>query len=204
MILDSTFIIFASLLTASLIPLYIYRQRVFSFAYKTGKLDFFIEDLKLHMKKEHPKMIFDYSIIEKTETEKDIRIRETLIVEDIINQFYYYQYEKGTQKGIPREKYWTGYEEKSFSNPKTPSDWQERRELAWQRDKNKCNRCGTDIKLEDVFTTFAKDIAKGGGYNFENIIILCSDCNKIINSKNPKNTIPSLQLNDALMIFVAA
>lgn len=201
--LDSTFIIFSSLLTASLIPLYIYRQRVFSFAYKTGKLEFFIKDLKLHMKNEHPKMNFDYSIIEKTKTEKDIRIRETLIVEDIIKQYYYYEYEKHTQKGVEKDKLWRGYEEKSFSNPKTPSDWKERRELAWQRDKNKCDRCGTKIKLEDVFTTFAKDIAKGGGYNFENIIILCSDCNKVINSKNPKNTIASLQLNDTLMKFVA-
>lgn len=202
MLLDSTFVISSTLLIACLIPLYIYRQRIFSFAYKTGSLEFFIKDLKLHMQKEHPKITFDYSIIEKTKDEKDIRIRETLIAEDIVSQFYYYEYEKNTQNGIPREKLWTGYEEKSFSNPKTPSDWQERRELSWQRDKNKCNRCGTEIKLEDVFTSFAKDIAKGGGYNFENIIILCSDCNKVLNSKNPKNSIASLQLNDELMKYV--
>jgi hypothetical protein len=201
-LLDSTFVILSTLLTICLIPLYLYRQRIFSFAYKTGSLEFFIKDLKQHMQKEHPKMSFDYSIIEKTIDEKDIRIRETLIAEDIINQFYYYEYEKNTQRGIPREKLWTGYEEKSFSNPKTPIDWQERRELAWQRDKNKCNRCGTDIKLEDVFTSFAKDIPKGGGYNFENIIILCSDCNKVLNSKNPKNTIASLHLNDELLNYV--
>lgn len=203
MLLDTTFVISSTLLIACLIPLYIYRQRIFSFAYKTGSLEFFIQDLKQHMQKEHPFITFDYSIIEKTKDEKDIRIRETLIAEDIINQFYYYEYEKNTQRGISRDKLWTGYEEKSFSNPKTPIDWQERRELAWQRDKNKCNRCGTDIKLEDVFTTFAKDIAKGGGYNFENIIILCSDCNKVLNSKNPKSTIASLNLNDELMKYVA-
>ena len=202
MILDNTFVIYSSLLIACLIPLYIYRQKVFSFAYKTGSLEFFIQDLKTHMLKNYPKISFDYAIIEKTKDEKDIRIRETLIVEDIINQFFYYEYEKNTQKGISRDKLWTGYEEKSFSNPKTPIDWQERRDLAWQRDKNKCNRCGTQIKLEDVFTTFAKDIAKGGGYNFENIIILCSDCNKVLNSKNPKSSIASLHLNDDLMKYV--
>lgn len=202
MVLDYSFTIYSSLLIACLIPLYIYRQKVFPFAYKTGPLEFFIQDLKSHMQKHHPKMIFDYSIIEKTKNEKDIRVRETLIVENIISQFYYYSYEKNTQKGIPREKLWTNYEEKSFSNPKTPNDWQERRELAWMRDENKCNRCGTQIKLDDVFTTFAKDIAKGGGYNFENIIILCSDCNKVLNTKNPKNTIASLNLNDQLMKYV--
>ncbi|MGB1227347.1 MAG: HNH endonuclease, partial [Poseidonibacter sp.] len=135
--------------------------------------------------------------------EKDIRIRQTLIVEDIINQFYNFEYEKNTQKSIAREKIWTGYDEKSYSNPKTPSDWQERRNLAWQRDKNCCNRCGTKIKLADVFTTFAKDIEKGGGYNFENIIILCSDCNKVLNSNNPRSTIAALNLNDTLMKYVS-
>ncbi|WP_122892743.1 HNH endonuclease [Arcobacter peruensis] len=202
MILDSTFVISSSLLIACLIPLFIYRKKVFPFVYKTGSLEIFIKDLKIHMNDNHPKINFDYSIIKKTKDEKDIRIRETLIVEDIINQFYYFEYQKNTQNGISRDKLWKGYEEKSFSNPKTPNDWQERRELAWQRDKNKCNRCGTKIKLEDVFTTFAKDISKGGGYNFENIIILCSDCNKILNAKNPKNTIASLNLNDDLMKLV--
>lgn len=203
MILDYSFVLFSSLLVACLIPLYIYRQKVFPFVYKTGPLEFFIQDLKAHMQK-YPKMIFDYSIIEKTKDEKDIRIRQTLIAENIVSQFYYYAYEKNTQKGIPREKLWTTYEERSFSNPKTPIDWQERRELAWRRDKNKCNRCGTEIKLEDVYTTFAKDIAKGGGYNFENIIILCADCNKVLNAKNPKNTIASLHLNDELMKYVTS
>ncbi|MBU3015871.1 HNH endonuclease [Poseidonibacter lekithochrous] len=202
MILDSTFIIYSSLIIACLIPLYIYRQKVFSFAYKTGSLEFFIKDLKQHMQRNHPKISLDYSIIEKTKDEKDIRIRETLIVEDIISQFFYHEYEKNTQKGISREKLWSTYEEKSFSNPKTPNDWIERRELAWIRDENKCNRCGMEIKLDDTFTTFAKDIAQGGGYNFENIIILCSDCNKVLNDKNPKNTIASLNLNDALIKYV--
>ena len=104
MILDSTFVIYSSLLIACLIPLFIYRQRVFSFAYKTGSLEFFIKDLKQHMKQNHPKITFNYSIIEKTKEEKDIRIRETLIVEEIINQFFYHKYEKNTQKGISRDK----------------------------------------------------------------------------------------------------
>ena len=201
MVLDSVFVFYSILLIACLIPLYMYREKVFTTVYKTGPLDFFVQDLKNHMQK-HPKMIFDYSIIEKTKNEKDIRVRETLIVEDIVSQFYYYKYEKDTQRGIAKEKLWMGYEEKSYSNPKTPSDWQKRRTYSWTRDKNRCNRCGTEIKLEDVYTTFAKDISEGGGYNFENIIILCPDCNKVLNTKNPKNTISSLNLNDKLMNYV--
>ena len=148
MILDNLFVILAGLLTVCLIPLYIYRQKVFTFSYKKGPIEFFVKDLKLYLHNEHPRIHFDYSIIEKTKNEKDIRIRETLIVENIINQFFYYEYEKKTQKGIQREKLWTSYEEKSYTNPKTPSDWKERRDLAWQRDKSKCNRCRTTLKLE--------------------------------------------------------
>lgn len=199
--LDSTFEIFAGLLIICFIPLYIYRKKVFSFIYKTGDLEIFIKNIKLHMEEEYPKINFDYSIIDKTKNEKDIRIREMLILEDIVKQFYYFQYEKNTQKGISKEKLWTGYDDKSLSNPKTPSDWQDRRKLAIIRDKNKCNRCGHETKIENAFTTFAKDIAKGGGYNFENIIILCSDCNKVLNAKNPKSAIASLNLNDILMRY---
>lgn len=200
--LDSTFIILSTLLIGSLIPLYIYRKRVFPFAYRTGNLDLFIKDIKQYMKQEYPNLEIDYSIIKKTKDEKDIKVRETLIVENIINQFFYYAYEKNTQGTVSKEKLWTNYEKKSFSNPKFPSDWKERRALSWQRDNGKCNRCGTKMRLEDTFTTFAKDIDEGGGYNLENIIILCSDCNKVINSENPKNSIASLQLNDKLMLFV--
>lgn len=200
--LDLEFIFYSSILIGSIIPLYIYRQRIFSFAYKTGSLEFFIQDLKLHMKKEHPKIRFDYSIIQKTKNEKDIRIQETLIVEDIVNQFFNYEYEKRTQKGVSKDKLWTGYEDKSKTNSKTPKDWTERRELAWSRDNQSCNRCGTKIKFENTYTTFAKSIKDGGGYNLENIIVLCSDCNKILNSTNPINTIASLSLNEKLMVFV--
>jgi len=202
--LDIEFVIYAGLLVSLIIPLYIYRQRIFSFAYKTGNLEFFIKDLKLHMKKEHPKINFDYSIIEKTKDEKDIRIREILILEDIVNQFYNYEYIKDTQNPVPREKLWVGYDERSRSNPKVPNDWIERRELAWHRDNKRCNRCGTEISFNDMYTAFARDIKDGGGYNFENIIVLCSDCQKILNSQNPKNTIASLTLNDKLMVFVKA
>ena len=200
--LDTTFIILSTLLIGSLIPLYIYRKKIFTFAYKTGEVDFFLRDLKRLLHTNYPKIKFDYTIVQKTKNEKDIMIRQTLIVEDMINQFFYHKYEKNTQDSIPKERLWTGYESKSYSNPKVPNDWRERKAFSWQRDNGRCNRCGTKIKLENSITTFAKDIADGGGYNFENIIILCPDCNKTINSKNPRNTIASLQLNDILMKLV--
>ncbi len=202
MVLDITFIILSSLIILSLIPLYIYRKQIFKSAYKKGQIDLFIKDLKLHMKTHHPRITISYSIIEKTIHEKDIRIRETLIVENVLNQFFNYKYEKETQIDIKRENHWPTYEDNSKSNSKVPIDWQKRKEFSWKRDNGKCNRCGQEINIKDTITVFVKDIQNGGGYNFENLINLCSDCNKITHSKNANSTISNLLLNDKLMFFV--
>ncbi len=203
MILDIDFIIFSSLMVACLIPLYIYREKIFS-PKRVNNNDFrlFLKDLKLYMQKNHPKIDFDYSIVEKTKSEVNSEIRESLIVEDIVNQFFNYTYLVKTQNGFSREKHWINYEEKSKSNAKYPSDWMLRKEFAWKRDNKCCNRCGNILNLDETHTSFVKDIKDGGGYNLENIVSLCIDCNKIINSTNPKNTISSLVLNDKLMVFV--
>lgn len=200
--LDIEFVIYSSIIISCLIPLYIYRKKVFAFAYEKGDISLFVKDLKRHMKNEHPKINFDYSIIDKTKNEKDIRIRQTIIVENIVNQFFFFEYSKKTQKDIQREKHWSGYEEKSKSNDKYPNDWAIRKDFAWKREEGRCDRCGNKVPLDNTFTTFVKDIKDGGGFNFENIIILCVDCNKVINSQNPKNTISSLNLNEKLMLYV--
>lgn len=203
MVLDLDFVIYSTLLVLSLIPLYIYRERIFKFKYKNGgNFDLFIKDLKLHMQKHHPKIPIDYSIIGKTIDEKNLKLRETLIVENVVQQFFYFSYDRKTQKSVPREKLWQNYEEKSISNVKMPSDWIQRKELAYYRDNKCCNRCGDPLpSVNDAYTIFIKEIEKGGGYNLENIAILCSDCNKILNSKNEKQTLHALTLNDKLLIF---
>lgn len=203
MVLDLDFVIYSTLLILFLIPLYFYRQKIFKFKYEnSGNFDLFVKDLKLHMQKHHPKIFIDYSIIGKTIDEKNLKLRETLIIEDVVRQFFYFDYEKKTQKSVAREKLWLTYEEKSTSNPKVPTDWIKRKELVYSRDNRCCNRCGDNIpSLNDTFTIFIKDIEKGGGYNLENIAILCNDCHKVLNSTNEKQTIHSLTLNDRLLIF---
>lgn len=204
MVLQWDFIIYSTILIGAIIPLYIYRERIFSFAYKKGDMEIFIRDIKLHMKKEHPRINIDYSVIEKTKDEKDIRVRQTLIVEDIISQFFGYDFQRRTQGTVSKDKLWTNYDEKSKTNSKAPSDWAQRRELAWNRDHKKCNRCGCETKLKDSASIFVREISDGGGYNVENVITLCSDCNRIIHSKNHANTMATLSLTDKLMVFVAS
>ena len=202
MLLDINFIISSILLIACLLPLYIYRKRIFIKYKSGGNFHLFVKDLKLIMNQHHPKIKIDYSIIDKTESEKNTRLRETLIVENIIQQFFDYPYKKESQGTVPKEKLWVNYMEKSISNAKYPSDWAQRKELAWKRDNKSCNRCGDKIALDNTFSIFVKDIKDGGAYNFENIIILCSDCNKILHSTNTKNTLFSLAINDRLVLFI--
>lgn len=154
------------------------------------------------MQKHHPKIPIDYSIIGKTIDEKNLKLRETLIIENVVQQFFNFDYEKNTQKSVSRDKLWATYEEKSTSNQKLPGDWIQRKELAYHRDNKCCNRCGDTIpSLNDAYTIFAKEIEKGAGYNLENIIVLCNDCYKILNTTNEKQTIHSLTLNDKLLFF---
>lgn len=204
MILDIEFIIYGCLIIIALLPLYIYTKKLLSSSSSfSGDFDSFIKDVKVHMENFHPKIKIDYSIVEKTKNEPNLKFRETFIVESVIEQFFNYEYSKTTQKSVSKDKVWANYDEKSVSSPKLPSDWQQRKELAWRRDNMNCNRCGCHlVSLNNVYTTFVKDIKNGGSYTLENIIVLCVDCNKIVNSTNDKNTIDSLVLTDKLFSLI--
>ncbi|PUE63410.1 hypothetical protein B0174_11440 [Arcobacter caeni] len=182
-----------------------YKEKIFKVKIKAKEdegFPLFLKDLKSYMLHHHPKIDIDYRIVEKTKDEENMELRQTLIIESVIKQFFNYPYPKETQATIPREKLWINYEEKSKSNPKYPSDWALRKEFAWKRDHKNCSRCGNELNIDEAYTSFVKEITDGGGYNLENIMTLCVNCNKILNSKNPRSTISSLNLNDNLMSFM--
>ena len=201
MVLDFQFIIYGLIITGALIPLYIYRQEVFKGFYKKGSIKTFLKDVEIYLSVHHPKIPFDYSIASKFEDEKDIRIKETLIAEALVSQFANYEYELKTQRGISKDKIWSGYDSNSklLKDNKLPIDWAQRKEAAWMRDNNKCNRCGTKTKLVDASALLAKQMRNGGGFNLENIVILCSDCSRIIKSSNVEKTSRDLHILDNLI-----
>ncbi|QKF78416.1 HNH endonuclease [Arcobacter defluvii] len=198
------FVLYGILIIVALLPLYIYREKLF-FSKKTfnGDFDTFVKDLKIHMQKYHPNINIDYSIIQKTKDEKNLEFREAFIVENVLEQFFNFPYKKTTQKSVSRDKLWANYDEKSLSSSKLPSDWSQRKELAWRRDNRCCNRCGKELSnINESYINFVKDIKDKGSYSLENIIILCIDCNKVLNSTNPKNSIDSLVLKDKLLDLI--
>ena len=200
--LDLEFILFGCIIILILIPLYIYRKEIYNRFRKTGNIQIFLKDVDAYLSTHHPKVSFDFkNILQKVEEEKDIRVKEILIVEDLVRQFSSYEYELTTQKSISKDKLWSSYDSNSklLKDNKFPIDWNQRKEAAWIRDKNKCNRCGTKVKLVDAQALLAKQMKNGGGFNLENIVILCSDCSRILKSSNIERTSKDLLILDNLM-----
>lgn len=201
MILDITFIIIGSVLILSLFPLYIYRKEIYRRLYKEGDAKSFINDLEIYLKANYPKIPFDFTALKKFEKERDIRIKETLIAEELVKQFTYFEYELTTQKGLPHNMLWSSYEQNSklLKDNKLPSDWLQRKKSAWIRDEGKCNRCGCKVELSNANALLAKQMKDGGGFNLENIVILCNDCSKVIKSSDLEKTRKDLNLLDKLI-----
>lgn len=77
------------------------------FEKKNTKFDFFIKNIEIYMKRVHPNIGINYSIVElvkNEKNEKNEKIKETLVIQDIVSQFYNFNFTKKTQKTIPKEK----------------------------------------------------------------------------------------------------
>lgn len=201
MVLDISFVIAGSLIILMLIPLYIYRKEIYSKFSKKGDIKTFIRDVDSYLSVHYPKIPFNFDILEKLEDEADIRRKQILIIEDLVGQFAYYEYELSTQRTVSKDKLWTGYDQNSvlIKDNKRPIDWAQRKEAAWFREDGKCDRCGTKSRLVDSNALLAKQMKDGGGFNLENIVILCNDCTRVIKSSNLESTRKDLLILDNLM-----
>lgn len=195
--LENDFIFFSTIIIILLLPLYRYRKRVFKFYYQENDISSFIKDIQIYLKRKLPKITFSYEILKKLSHEKDFRIKQTLIIEDIIKQFSDYKYSTVTQNTIKHDLLWASYENDSKPpKDKVPKDLIRRKELSWRRDNQSCDRCGQKIKLLDSHLCFARKLEDGGTYHFENLAILCSDCYRI---NTTKSNISDLHLENVLM-----
>lgn len=206
MILEFEYTIIGFVIIASLIPLYIYRKEIYKRVYKKGSTKTFMKDCEIFLVSNYPKIKFDFNIESKYQEDEDIRIKQTLLAEDFVNQFINHEYELSTQDSVSKDKLWGGYEAASrpVKGDKRPSDWARRKQTAWNRDSGKCNRCGTKTKLIDSQVLLAKQVEDSGGFNLENIVILCSDCAKVVKSQDIQKISKDLIITDKLMNKVQA
>ena len=68
---------------------------------------------------------------------------------------------------------------------KLPTDWIQRKNALFLRDNRKCFRCSTYIDMNTMYPKLLRSLKDGGKYHLENLIPLCSDCDKLL-SDDPK------------------
>ena len=198
--LGNDFIIAGFVIIAALAPLYIYRKILFKKHFEKNDLSTFINEVQLFLRQNYPKVDFKYEIVEQVKNQEDSRIQQTLIIEDLVSQFLSHKYILHTQKPVHPDVLWTTYEQDAKPmNKKAPKDLPRRKEVAWRRDNQCCDRCGTKVRLLESQLMLVKRIENGGTYHFENLMTLCSDCHRILRSTEVNNTMRDLHIQDQLL-----
>lgn len=200
MILGLDYIFLSSIIILLIIPLYIYRKKVFKFLYNKDDLPSFLQNFKTFTQIIFPKIKFDFSKIDISDKSLAPDVQKVLVIENILNQYIEYKYIKKTQINIKKELLWGSYELDSIPRKNsTPKDLSKRKELTLSRDNNKCNRCGKSIKTNTSMLLLIKPIENEGTYHFENLTIVCNDCYRIINNINPSKILKDLVIYDILI-----
>ena len=159
----------------------------------------FIGLVDVHLKREHPYIKFDCSACKDIDKTEDIKLIKSMIIEESIKQFVNFEYIKTTQKEVKKEILWSDYAVNSLPSQKRPIDFLRRKEIIFLRDKQICNRCGNKIeKLNQAYISFIKDVEFGGGYNVENLALICVDCNQVLSNKDKAYKDILLPLRDKL------
>ena len=199
MILGLDFTILSIIITITLLPLYIYRKKVFRFLYKKENLQTLLRDMEIFLKNTCPKIKFDFSKVDIKDKTISADTKKVLIIESALNQYINFVYNIKTQVNINKDLIWGSYEIDSIPKKNsTPKDLLKRKDLTFKRDNEKCNRCGKKIKMDTSMLFLLKDIDAGGTYHFENLTVLCNDCYKVVNSKNPQKLLNDLHLSHIL------
>lgn len=205
MVLGTDFAIISLLIILSIIPLYIYKDKLLSYLYPASDLETFLDEVKKYLQINHPKITFDFSIVKNTQNEENPKTREILIVEDLVKQFYSYEYSPQNMLIIPSSMLWANYRDNCIPiKDKLPSDWARRKEAVFKRDKSKCQRCGRNLNIKEAHVMLLKKVKEGGQYNFENLITLCHDCYKINNSEDVSQSSKYFHITESLMSKVSS
>jgi hypothetical protein len=164
--------------------------------------EFLIKEIKIYIQNTYPKILIDYQKIEKLTTKSQLIAEDLLIIEDIVLQFATQKIDMKPSFHISKEQLWNGYEEMSVPlKGKVPKDFLKRKELSFKSYGGCCARCGQKLQMINAMTYLLKNVENGGSYRCENIAIVCSDCNKVLNTQeeNISKVISSLHIYDYLI-----
>jgi hypothetical protein len=155
--------------------------------YPKATLDLFTSKLKTYLKKTYPNISFDYTILEISKDEKNPELRKYMIADDIIDQYKRIKIDQTKYPKTTSQKLqWSSYVFNCEPNKnKLPVDWIQRKNALFLRDNRKCFRCSTYIDMSSIYPKLIRPLKDGGKYHLENLIPLCSDCDKLL-SDDPK------------------
>ena len=166
---------------------------------KLDKFQLFLDLVNSYLKREYPSINFDLSLYENNEEQDNLKIQKVMLIHEVIRQFADFKWEKRTQKSVKKDLIWSGYGINSQPNKKIPQDFLRRKELVFFREQGTCNRCGNVMdKIQKSSIILAQESDENGGYNVENLILLCSNCYNLIQNQDKSFSEIPLRIRDDL------
>ena len=166
---------------------------------KLDKFQLFLDLVNSYLKREYPSINFDLSFYKDKKEEDNLKVQKATLIAEVIRQFADFHWEKKTQKSVKKEILWSGYGVNSQPSKKIPQDFLRRKELVFFRDDGICNRCGNIMdKIQKSSIILAQGSGENGGYNIENLILLCSSCYNLTQNKDKDFSEIPLRIRDDL------
>ena len=166
---------------------------------KLDKFQLFLDLVNSYLKREYPNIIFDLSFYKEKKEEDNLKVQKATLIAEVIRQFADFHWEKKTQKSVKKEILWSGYGVNSQPSKKIPQDFLRRKELVFFREEGICNRCGNIMdKIQKSSIILAQESGENGGYNIENLILLCSSCYNLTQNQDKSFSEIPLRIRDDL------
>ena len=166
---------------------------------KLDKFQLFLDLVNSYLKREYPSINFDLSFYKDKKEEDNLKVQKATLIAEVIRQFADFHWEKKTQKSVKKEILWSGYGVNSQPSKKIPQDFLRRKELVFFREEGICNRCGNIMdKIQKSSIILAQGNGENGGYNIENLILLCSSCYNLIQNQDKSFSEIPLRIRDDL------
>ena len=166
---------------------------------KLDKFQLFLDLVNSYLKREYPSINFDLSFYKDKKEEDNLKVQKATLIAEVIRQFADFHWEKKTQKSVKKEILWSGYGVNSQPSKKIPQDFLRRKELVFFREEGICNRCGNIMdKIQKSSIILAQESGENGGYNVENLILLCSSCYNLTQNQDKSFSEIPLRIRDDL------
>ena len=191
--------IISSLLWLTGLSFFVYTVREPIMRYFNNKGNFieFEKDLKQYLKKTYPDIKFDYTIISATKNEPSEELRKNMVIDNIVDQFKKLVLNKKRfPKATDASKLWNSYTFNCEPNKtKLPPDMPQRLNALLTREHQKCFRCSKKLKISSAHFYMLVSLEKGGKYQLENLVPVCIDCKKLLETPEKIN---NLKIKDDL------